>query len=137
MKKSLLVILAASLCSFHLYAPLKMNEKSYVKFGESGGFTGEAIEYTLLPNRILEKMLPNDRVDFVQTLPKSEMRYILTNLKKLKKKFPNFNKPGNMTHYLMFHNGKTGKDASWTWGETGFEVPDELEKFQGYLMGLR
>ena len=100
------------------------SQHDYLVFGKGGGISGEVTEYVILHNGKVYKGSGSAEINisYRGKIRKSDTR-------KLYKEFEDiadtsFSHPGNMFYYIK----KVGENTEYkyTWGDTGFEVSDQV-----------
>lgn len=86
-----------------------------LEYGSQGGITGGGTTITILPN---------GQVFSTTTIPQGENYHgvgdikeaqsLINEAKTLVAKYPDLNGTGNMTYFLVYHDGTTAKRISWS-----------------------
>lgn len=107
-------------------------QKTYLVFGNGGGFTGQVTAFRLLKNGKVLK--GSGRTDIIYTeyakLKRAEAKKFFFELNDLK--FVSFSEPGNMYYFIRYSHKKI--TLNYTWGATGFETPGQLKDIYRRLM---
>jgi hypothetical protein len=100
-------------------------QDEYVLIGSGGGFTGQTIKYKVQRDGTVLKGtgLVDVKFDNQSHIRKCEARKLFKKINTVLRQ--SFYHPGNM-YYFIYHI-KPGSELKCTWGETKFEVPEDLK----------
>jgi len=112
-----------------LLFPFQLNcsaQNEYILIGSGGGFTGTTINYKILLNGTVLKGtgIADVKYENQSHIRKCEARKLFKKMKKIISQ--SFNHPGNMYYFIYYI--KPEAEFKCTWGETKFEVSEDIKK---------
>ena len=87
--------------------------------GKSGGFTGRETSYIVLKSgQVFEKTFPDEKTTELKGLKAADLRKLFNNAWKKSNKDYKYNKPGNLTHFIIYKDKNFENKISWASTDT-------------------
>ena len=87
--------------------------------GKSGGFAGKETSYVVLNSgQVFEKTFPDEKTTEMKGLKASSVRKLFKTAWKKGWKDYKYNKPGNLTHFVIFKDKSFENKVSWSVSDT-------------------
>jgi hypothetical protein len=129
-----LIAIAASGCKARLADPATY-EKTMLKFGSGGGFTGAVTEYCLLDNgQVFVKRSLEGAYEPVQTVSKKTARALMAQAAAPELAGLSFSRPGNMYSFIELPGGSGPNRIAWAQGDD--KLPEAARSLYSALMAL-
>ena len=135
----ILLIISLAVFSCKQSKPALQNENNQIAYfiiGTGGGFTGKYTQYKIYDSGLIEWYNFEDKTYTVyHKVKKTQVKTFFTRIESLKLKDYVFNKPGNLTDYLIVltNNDKNNRIA---WGRGSSEIKPEIIAFFKEADGL-
>lgn len=112
------------LLSIFLLASQACAQHEYLVIGKGGGISGEVLQFRISHKGKVYKGTGIADIQYAMTakIKKSEARKIFVEFGSIQDS--SFHHPGNL--YYFIHKVGEGCKTEYTWGEQGFEVPENL-----------
>ena len=106
-----------------------------IVFGSGGGYSGQVIEYRINTDRMLSSTNSlTKETKTIGKLSKKVTKHLYDELNRLKLPLIDYNKPGNMSHFVK--QSKGNKESKVVWGDISEDIPKDVKAYYNLLMSI-
>jgi hypothetical protein len=133
-KYSFIICLLLLSCKTIHYTSTTLPDKQLI-VGTSGGFTGKESSFIITSSgQVFERIFPGDKMDELTGLKISKLKSLYKSAWKKTLKDYKYNKPGNLSHFVIFKDKGFENKITWASGDT--VVSKDIKKLHTDLLNI-